>query len=57
MEGGIDLVPRDRPVLAYCGHGERASTALSLLEGAGTGPHLNLSGSADAWKAAGYAVV
>ncbi|WP_412542966.1 rhodanese-like domain-containing protein [Longispora sp. K20-0274] len=31
----LDAIPAGRPVLAHCGHGERAMTAASLLERAG----------------------
>jgi rhodanese-related sulfurtransferase len=48
-------LPRDRSILAYCGHGERAATALSLLERAGFGGALvNLDNGLSAWEAAGY---
>lgn len=43
-------LPRDRPVLAYCGAGERASTAVSLLERAGQHAAMNLNGGIDAWR-------
>lgn len=50
-------LPRDRPILTYCGHGERAATALSLIERADfAGPLINLDGGFDAWESAGYAV-
>jgi rhodanese-related sulfurtransferase len=45
-----DALPKDRPVLAYCGHGERASTAVSLLERSGFDRILNLDGGIGAWK-------
>ncbi len=47
-------LPSDRPILAYCGHGERSTTALSILERAGRKPLLNLRGGIDAWRDAGY---
>ena len=54
----LDMLPRDRPIVAYCGHGERSATAVSLLERAGVaGPFYNLDGGFDAWKAAGYTAV
>ena len=56
VEANVAQVPKDRPVLAYCGHGERSSTALSLLERAGIGPLINLEGGIGAWTAAGYKV-
>ncbi len=41
---------RDRPILTYCGHGERAATALSLLERAGFSPLANLDGGFESWS-------
>jgi hydroxyacylglutathione hydrolase len=52
----LDEIPPDRPVLAYCGVGDRASTAASLLERAGIGPILNLDGGFEAWVRAGFRV-
>jgi glyoxylase-like metal-dependent hydrolase (beta-lactamase superfamily II) len=52
----IDELPRDRPIVAYCGHGERAATATSLLELSGRGPLLNLHGGMEAWEDANLAV-
>jgi hydroxyacylglutathione hydrolase len=52
----VDELPRDRPVVAYCGHGERSATALSLLERSGRTALLNLSGGIGAWSEAGYHV-
>ena len=47
-------LPTDRPLLVYCGHGERAATAVSLLERAGVAvPLLNLDGGFGAWTDAG----
>jgi hydroxyacylglutathione hydrolase len=48
-------LPKDRLVVVYCGHGERASTAISLLERAGFGNTANLDGGSQAWEAAGLA--
>ncbi|MBI5288493.1 MAG: MBL fold metallo-hydrolase [Chloroflexi bacterium] len=45
-------VPRDRPIVTYCGHGERAATAVSLLEQAGLAPLANLAGGIEAWETA-----
>jgi rhodanese-related sulfurtransferase len=56
LEAHLDRLPKDRPILVYCGHGERSATGLSLLERAGFGPLLNLNGGIGAWKAAGYRV-
>jgi len=46
----IGEVPKDRPAVVYCGHGERASTAVSLLERAGVEDASNLDGGFDAWE-------
>jgi hydroxyacylglutathione hydrolase len=52
----MELVPRDRPVVVYCGHGERASTGASLLEKAGFEDLINLDGGIGAWRDNGYPV-
>lgn len=54
IESQVELLPKDRPILAYCGHGERSATALSLLERAGFSQLLNLNGGVGAWSEAGY---
>ena len=56
LETQLDRLPKDRPILVYCGHGERSATGLSLLERAGFGHLLNLNGGIGAWKKAGYTV-
>ena len=40
------------PLTVYCGHGERAMTAASLLEGQGRGSLAVLDGGFDAWRSA-----
>jgi glyoxylase-like metal-dependent hydrolase (beta-lactamase superfamily II)/rhodanese-related sulfurtransferase len=45
-----------RSIVAYCGHGERAATAVSLLERGGLTALADLEGGFDGWKEAGYAV-
>ena len=57
LEANLDRIPKGQHVLAYCGHGERSSTAASLLERAGIGSLLNLSGGIGAWMDAGYMTV
>jgi hydroxyacylglutathione hydrolase len=47
----LEQLPRDRPIVVYCGHGERAASGVSLLERAGIGPLLNLEGGFEAWRA------
>jgi len=49
-------LPRDRPIVTYCGHGERAATALSMLERLGFRPLTNLAGGFGAWRDAGFGV-
>jgi rhodanese-related sulfurtransferase/uncharacterized damage-inducible protein DinB len=43
-------LPQGQPILAYCGHGERASSAASILERAGHTRLLNLAGGLPAWR-------
>lgn len=57
IEAHLDQLPKDRPILAYCGHGERSATALSLLERSGFSQLLNLNGGINAWRDAGYKTV
>jgi rhodanese-related sulfurtransferase len=49
----LERIPRDRPVVAYCGHGFRGSTAASLAERAGFQRVVNLRGGFEAWERAG----
>ncbi|HLF76022.1 MAG TPA: rhodanese-like domain-containing protein [Dehalococcoidia bacterium] len=56
LAGEAGNVPHNRPVLVYCGHGERASTAISLLEAAGWSDLVNLDGGIGAWESAGYSL-
>ena len=53
IEERLDQLPTDRPILAYCGHGERSATALSLLERSGFSRLLNLNGGVNGWVEAG----
>lgn len=54
LESGAAAIPRDRPVLTYCGHGERSATALSLLERLGFSDLVNFDGGFGAWQEAGF---
>lgn len=56
LRSEIEHIPEAEPIIAYCGHGERASTALSLLERAGRGRLSNLRGGLSAWKEVGLPV-
>jgi hydroxyacylglutathione hydrolase len=52
-----DLVlPRDRPIAVHCGHGERAATAVSLLERRGYTNLALVIGDIDEWQQTGGAV-
>lgn len=57
LEARLEEIPRDKLIIAYCGHGERSSTALSILERAGAGDLVNLSGGMGAWRDSGYEAV
>ena len=50
LPGRLRELPRETPILAYCGHGERASTAASILERAGHKRLCNLAGGMEAWS-------
>ena len=56
LERRMAELPRDRPLLINCGHGERSATGLSLLERAGFGPLNNFDGGFDGWREAGAPV-
>jgi rhodanese-related sulfurtransferase len=56
LAANTDRIPRDRPVVVYCGHGERASSGASLLEASGFRNLVNLDGGIEAWRRAGFAV-
>jgi rhodanese-related sulfurtransferase len=57
LEERLSEVPRDRPVLAYCGGGYRSSSAASVLERAGIETVLSIRGGFSAWADAGEPVV
>jgi hydroxyacylglutathione hydrolase len=48
-----NVIPYDRPVVAYCGHGERASSGISILERMGYRDLAILDGGFGAWRDAG----
>jgi rhodanese-related sulfurtransferase len=56
LERAAVEVPRDRPIVTYCGHGERSATAISLLERLGFTRLANLDGGLGAWQEAGLEV-
>ena len=49
-----DRLPRDRPLIVYCAHGQRAATAVSLLEREGFEALISLNGGIAAWRDAGF---
>ncbi len=51
----VGELPRDRPIVAYCGHGERSASGVSILERAGFENLLNMDGGFGAWEKAGFA--
>jgi hydroxyacylglutathione hydrolase len=46
-------LPAGRPLLTYCGSGQRSVTAASILERLGVGPVVDLRGGYGAWQEAG----
>ena len=54
LEARISELPKDRPIVAYCGHGERAASGVSVLERAGFEKLLNLDSGFGVWEQAGY---
>jgi glyoxylase-like metal-dependent hydrolase (beta-lactamase superfamily II)/rhodanese-related sulfurtransferase len=53
LQDRVAELPADRPIVAYCGHGERASSAASILKRSGR-EALNLDGGFEAWQEAGF---
>ena len=52
LERRLDMLDPRKPVVTYCGSGYRAS----ILQAHGFDQVFNLSGSMDAWQAAGYSL-
>jgi hydroxyacylglutathione hydrolase len=53
LQNGNPDLPLDRMIAAHCGHGERAATALSLLERRGFKDLALVTGGMDDWRVAG----
>ena len=49
LPGRLDLLPRDRPLVVLCHHGQRSLHVVEWLRGLGYGNALNLEGGIDAW--------
>jgi rhodanese-related sulfurtransferase len=54
LQARVGELPKDKPIVAYCGHGERSSSAVSILEGASFNKLTNMDGGFEAWEEAGY---
>ncbi len=52
----LSEIPRDTPIITYCGHGERSTTAVSLLERGGVEMLTNLQNGIEGWRDAGYQI-
>jgi hydroxyacylglutathione hydrolase len=57
LEEKLDEVPKDWPVIVYCGTARSANLAASILKKNGYGKVYNVLGGMSAWKNAGYNVV
>lgn len=53
LEGALDKLPREKPIVCVCKSGSRASLAASLLMKHGFPSVMNLQGGMQAWKQAG----
>jgi hydroxyacylglutathione hydrolase len=53
----IDSIPRDKPVVVHCQHGQRAIIAAGVLQAAGFKNIECLRGGFAAWQAAGQTVI
>ena len=49
--------PRDAPLIVHCGHADRSTVGISLLERWGYRNLMLLDGGFDAWQTAGYPIV
>ena len=57
LKDKLDEVPKDWPVIVYCGTARSANLAASILKKNGYGKVYNVLGGMTAWKNAGYDVV
>jgi hydroxyacylglutathione hydrolase len=56
LEKHLDEIPKDCPVIVYCGTSRRSNIAASILKRSGFNRVYNVLGSMAAWKNAGYNV-
>jgi hydroxyacylglutathione hydrolase len=52
----LNRIPKDRPVVVHCLGGDRSSTAISALMGAGFSNLINLTGGIRAWQQEGFPI-
>lgn len=52
----LNRIPQDKPVVVHCLGGDRSSTAISALMGAGFSNLINLTGGIRAWQQEGFPV-
>ena len=52
LNGQLDQLPRDKPILVYCAGGYRSSLAASLMQRAGIAQVSEIAGGLAAWEAA-----
>jgi hydroxyacylglutathione hydrolase len=57
LENKLHELPKDKPIVAVCGNGARASMATSILSKNGFKKIYNVLGSMKAWEKAGYPVI
>ena len=57
LKDKLDEVPKDWPIIVYCGTARSANLAASILKKNGYGKVYNVLGGMTAWKNAGYDVV
>jgi hydroxyacylglutathione hydrolase len=54
LEENLDEIPKNCPVIVYCGTARRSNIAASILKKNGYGKVYNVLGGMAAWKNAGY---
>jgi hydroxyacylglutathione hydrolase len=57
LPGHLDQIPRDKPLVTFCGSGQRAVIAATILKGAGVENVANCLGSMAACSAAGCPLI
>ena len=57
LEDKLETLPKEKPIIAVCGNGARASMATSILGKNGFDKIFNVLGSMKAWQKAGYPIL